>query len=77
MLNVGDLVYYMLHNKVHSAEIISKLTIETTESINACTEQQKQLFEPFGEACVKYATCHGILEEVSIFPSKEKLLESL
>ena len=71
---VGDLVYYILDNKVHNAPILSKMTVECSE-IDACTKEQQETFEPFGESCIKYATCHGVFTEVYL--SKQGLLESL
>lgn len=71
---VGDLVYYILDNKVHSAPILSKMIVECS-GVNACTKEQQETFEPFGEACIKYATCHGVFTQV--YFSKQGLLESL
>lgn len=73
---IGDLIWYMRGGKIHSAKVLSKLTIETSD-VDACTIEQRNTFEPFGKAGVKYATCHGQFSEEQIFTSKEALVESL
>lgn len=65
-------IYYMEDNKVHSAPVLSRMLVE-----NLNEEWSNKTFEQFGKSCVRYATCHGVYEEGSVFGSKEDLLRSL
>lgn len=74
-MQVGQLVWYMNEGRVHSAPVISKMTVENAHEDWAHTDEQKRLFTRFGRARTVYATCHGEFEEV--YESKQALLESL
>lgn len=73
--NVGDVIYYMKDNKVHCAPILSKMKVENEHV--AHTDEQKDVFAPFGKAGVYYATVHGIINGEKSFYTKQELLDSL
>lgn len=75
-MNVGDMIFYLRENRVHSAPILSKMVVENQREDIATTEQ-RELFNRFGPAGVFYATCHGTIHGHEAFPSKEELLKSL
>jgi len=74
---LGQVVYYMINNKVHSAKILARMLVENLHDDWACTPEQKKLFTPFGHSSVHYATCHALLLESEVFASKDELFESL
>ena len=74
--NIGDLIYYIKENKVHSADILS-IKVVVNSGINVCTKEQHDLFERFGKDCIMYATCHGEFPHDEVYLSKEELLNSL
>jgi hypothetical protein len=76
-MNIEDLAFYMMDDKVHSAKITSKMIVENQHEDWAYTPEQIRLCMPFGEAGTFYATTHGIFEEGKIFPTKEELINSL
>ena len=73
---IGQIVYYMKNNMVHSARILSRVNSENS-NINACTPTQKEFFQRFGPNCTVYSTCHGEFQEKDVFPTKEDLFKSL
>lgn len=73
---IGQLVYYMKNNLVHSARILSRVHRENS-GIDAVTATQKELFQRFGPNCTAYSTCHGEFQEKDVFPTKEDLFKSL
>jgi hypothetical protein len=72
---LGQLVYYMKDNKVHSAPILSRMLVENLNEDWDCTEQQKEFFKPFGDSDIIYHTCHGTFAEYEIYSTKEELKE--
>ena len=76
-LKLEQLAWYFKNNCVHSAPILSIMTVSNLHEDWACTDVQKQLFTPFGIDGVFYGTCHGIMNAECCFESKEALLESL
>lgn len=73
---IGQLVFYMKNNLVHSARILSCAHSENSD-IDTVTATQKEFFKRFGPNCTVYSTCHGEFQEKDIFPTKEDLFESL
>lgn len=78
-MKVGQLAWYMKDNKVHSAKIMAKATVENMPDAEkiASTPEQKKIYTPFGNAGVEYSTIHGIFPDDKVFESKEALLKSL
>ena len=66
---LGQMIFYMLENKVHSAPILARTVVENGTKI--------PIFMPFGNARIQYGTFHGIVEEKDAFTTKEELLKSL
>ena len=77
LYDLGQVVYYLNNNVIHSAPILSRMYVDNAHSDWACTDKQKQFFERFGESKIVYATCHGEFTEDKVFPSKEELAKSL
>ncbi len=75
---LGQVIYYILDNRVHSAPVGSRMTVENSHDDWAHTSAQKESWTPFGESRIVYATCHNnSLTEEECFASKEELLASL
>lgn len=76
-IKVGDLVFYLKDNKLHSAPVFSIKRVETDSENErmAITNDQRHTFIPFGKAGVYYATCHGVFTEDKIFTSKKELAD--
>jgi hypothetical protein len=73
---IGQLVYYMKNNLVHSARILSRANTENSD-LEACTAVQKEAFQRFGPNSTVYSTCHGEFKESEVYPTKEDLFKSL
>jgi len=73
---IGQLVFYMKNNLVHSARVLSRANTENSD-INAVTAAQKEAFQRFGPNSTIYSTCHGEFQEKDVFPTKEDLFKSL
>jgi len=74
----NDIIFYMLNNKVHSAPILSTLTVKNSENhASGYNKEQLKFFRRFGEDRTQYATCHGIVNDVDAFISKEALVMEL
>lgn len=74
--NLGETIYYLRENKVHSAEVLSRTAVENANNKPSNAVQEK-LFTPFGKARIQYGTSHGIIDESEAFASKVELLASL
>jgi len=55
-------IFYMQHNRVHSAPVLGRSCVEFKEDINF------QDTKIFGDEGVYYQTCHGVYEEEVCFP---------
>jgi hypothetical protein len=75
--NLNQIIWYIKDNRVHSAKILARMTVENAHPDWAHTEQQKETFTPFGEERRVYSTTHGTVLEHQAFASKEELLASL
>lgn len=76
-LTPGQEVWYILENKIHSAPVLSIMTVENEHEDWAHTKEQKELFTRFGPAGVFIATVHTTLSAEKVFTSKEDLVASL
>ena len=74
---IGQLVFYLKNNKIHSAPVLSWIIISNDSGFDAHTDEQKKFFNRFGENCEKYATCHGEFNEDQLFASKQEVVNSL
>ena len=83
--NVGDLVYYLNNNTVHSAPILSRMYYES-ESINigmGLFIGERSVFTSKGVddnyyvkgTQVLYQTCHGVFTGDIVYSSKEELAD--
>lgn len=77
ILKLDELAWYFKDSKVHSASVLSIMTVENLHESWAHTDVQKELFTPFGWSGTFYATCHGVVSASLVFSTKEALLESL
>lgn len=75
--DLDSVVYYLINGKLHSASILSRMQVENLKDGWNATDQQKNLFQAFGSSGVFYATCHGVMGEGEVFPSKEQLYRHL
>lgn len=74
---LGQEVWYMQENKVCQGTVWTKCVIANSHDSWACTKQQKESWQFFGESGISYVTCHGVFKEEEVFASKEELLKSL
>lgn len=74
---LDQLVYYIEHNKMHSAKILARMQVDNLHPDWNSTVEQKSTFTPFGVAGIFYATCHGIYPESRIYASRKEAAESL
>jgi hypothetical protein len=71
---LGQVVYYLLNNKVHSAPVLSRKCIENAHDDWVNTEEQRSTFAPFGHSGITYSTCHGEVSEDDAYESKEQMM---
>jgi hypothetical protein len=74
---LNQVIHYMRDNKPHGAPVLARMQVENLREDWACTQEQRNLFTPFGPAGVYYATCHGLVHEREAFASKAEMLESM
>lgn len=74
---LGDLIFYIVDSKVHSAPLTSIMVVQNLHDDWAHTDQQRQTWQPFGPAVVRYATVHGMFDARHCFVTREALLASL
>lgn len=71
---LGQLVYLMVHNKVHSAKVTSRTIIENALDEPSIVSPHTQ---PFGRSGVFYSVHSEEYEEHMLFASKAELLGSM
>ena len=76
-IKLGTLIWYMLNGRIHSAPVLAKMVVENFHEDWVCNRVQADLFTPFGKAGSYYGTCHGIINGVDVFTSKELLVADL
>ncbi len=74
---LGQLVYYMINNRIHSARINTRMIVENAHDDWCSTDKQKEAWQPYGISRVMYSTCHGEMPEEAVFASHEDLTNSL
>jgi hypothetical protein len=75
---LGQVVWYMQDNKVHSAVVQSRICVENLHDDLAPTDDaQKQFYQPWGASAITYQTVHGEYFEDQLFESKEALTSSM
>lgn len=74
---LDQLICYIKDKKLHSAPVLARMTVENLHNDWNSTDSQIRTFTPFGPACIKYATCHGIFDEEEVAASKEELISKL
>lgn len=77
MHELGSLIWYIRNNKVHSAPVLARMVVDNLYQEKAHTQQQKELYMPFGEEGIFYYTVHGMVTNREAFGSKQDLLDSL
>lgn len=74
---LGQLIYYMLDNKVHSAKVLARKQVENAKDYNELGTEEMAFDAPWGDAGIWYKTCHCAIDQNDAFASREELLESL
>lgn len=74
---LGQVIYYMLNGKPHSAAVLSRMRVENLHDNFVSTDAQKSTFTKFGHTGVMYATCHGVIDEENAFASRDELKEAV
>lgn len=74
---LDQVIYYMRDNKPHSAPILAVKEVQNARPNFACTKEQKEIFTPFGEAGIFYATCHGVVKEQDAYPSMAHMARAI
>ena len=70
---IGQEVFYLKNNRVHSAKVISRKQVDSTHEPKDNMDDNA----PFGKTRKSYHTCHGIFDENNVFPSKDALCRAL
>lgn len=71
---LGQAIFYIEENRICSAVVFSRLTIENLHDNWASNKEQEGLFTPFGKQGVYYSTCHGTYHADEVYGSRESLL---
>jgi hypothetical protein len=66
-------VYFLMHNRVCSAPVVSRMLAENLHAKWNATDKQREMFQRFGPCRVVYATVHGEYDEAMLFASREEL----
>jgi hypothetical protein len=74
---LGQVVFYLENNIMHSAPIMSRVCVENLHDDWACTKEQKEFWQRFGRSDIKYVTVHGVYSERQLFSSSMELSKSL
>jgi len=74
---LGQLVFFMCENRIHSAKVQSRKVVENAHDGWASTEEQKGEWQPFGKSGIRYRTVGQTHIELDLFASREELLEAL
>lgn len=74
---LNEIIYYMADNKIHGAPVLARMMVENAHPDWNATEQQREMYQPFGRARVVYATCHGTVDDSMAFYSAQELADSL
>lgn len=84
---VGDLIFYLNNNKVHSANVLALKVIigeglyddQGARAIENGDDESEQSYAYmfFGEEGSWYLTCHGVISADRVYGSREKLVDSL
>ena len=72
-MNVGDTIFYLRENRLHSAPILSKVVVENLHEDWDCTPEQKDSFLHFGPGGTRFCTCHGVVDENEAYETPEAL----
>ena len=76
-MKIGDTIYYMRENRLHSAPILSKITVENMHEDWISTDEQKEMFAPYGSEGTRFFTCHGEVHENEAYVSHAELFKGL
>jgi hypothetical protein len=74
---LGQTIYYMLDNKLHSAKVLARKCVENAHDDWACTKEQRSSFTPWGPSGVVYKTCHAEVIEDDVYESKEQMMKAI
>jgi hypothetical protein len=75
--DLGQIIYYLRDNRLHSAPVLARTTVENNHGDWTSTKEQRELFTPFGPAGSRYGTCHGIVHEDEAHETREALFMAL
>ena len=70
---LDQIIHYMRDNRPHSAPVLARSVVESLHPDWNSTNEQKQLFTPFGTDSTLYATCHGIVNESEAYASRSDM----
>ena len=70
-------VYFLMHNRVCSAPVVSRMLAENLHANWNATKEQVEMWQRFGPCRVVYATMHGEHEEATLFESSEALAAAI
>lgn len=74
---IGQLVYFIYDNKLHSRTISTRVIIENEHDDWDCTEEQKRSFTPCGKTRIDYYINGSVFPEHLLFTTKEELADNL
>lgn len=76
-MKVGDTIFYLRENRLHSAPILSKVVVENLHEDWACTPEQEDIFTHYGPGGTRFYTCHGEVNETEAYETPEALFLGL
>ena len=74
---LGDTIYYIRENKLHSARIWTRMGVENAHDDWAHTKEQRDTWQHFGPSRVAYVTCDGVVMQDEAYESPEVLAVAL
>lgn len=74
---VGQLVYFICENRLHSRDIGTIVIVENKHDDWDATDEQKKAFTPFGKSRIEYYICGDLFFEHQLFATKQELVDDL
>jgi len=77
MFELGQKIWYIKNDRVHSAPVLSRMTVENMNEGMAHTKDQKMLYMPFGYTGTYYNTVHGVVSGQEVYGSKADIIKAV
>ena len=74
---VGQLVYFIYDNRLHSNTISTRVIVENEHNDWDATDVQKNLYTPCGKSRIDYYIQGQVFSEDKLYATKEELADKL